>query len=278
MAYRPARWLRITRLAGLVAANLGEEPLAAPDALGSWGRAHSAADAASRGPRSAVARLPPAGGPPPVVKRPRRRPSGLAQRTDALEPPDQEPDLVGVALEHTQQLLAARHRPRAAARPMSTCRPSSSRWTRARAASCSSPAVRAIRPASSRARSASSSRPASIRTAPRPVWVRARRVVRWEERRRPLEQADGGRGVAAGVRSRPGRLQVAGGAAGQRPDLPVDRLQLVPVSDRLLQVVADDLVLAGLVLDDAGEALVQLGAVQPGWCGRPPAGPGDDGT
>ena len=64
------------------------------------------------------------------------------------------------------------------------------------------------------------------------------------------------------MRSGPGRLQVPGGPAG--PDRVVGRAQLAPVADGLLQVVADELVLAGLALEPAGEALVELGPVRLG--------------
>jgi hypothetical protein len=68
------------------------------------------------------------------------------------------------------------------------------------------------------------------------------------------------------VRPGPGGFQAASTPAGQRPDLLIDRAQLAPVVDRLLQVEADDLVvLAGPLpahlLEPRGEALVQLATI-----------------
>ena len=92
-----------------------------------------------------------------------------------------------------------------------------------------------------------------------------RGVVIREEGRRPLEEVDRGGRVAAAVGSSAGRREVGARLPRERPGLLVEEAEGGPRPERLLEVVADDLLdfcepAGSLFLEPAGDQLVQGGA------------------
>ena len=142
--------------------------------------------------------------------------------------------------------------------------PSASRL--ARAASRASP-IRPPPPA------ASSSVASPRRTRPAPAGASARsarqldplRIVVLAQRGGPPQQVRGRRHVAPGERAAPGVAELGAARRADLPALGVERAELRPVAERLLEVVAEDLLelllAAALAVDALGpgdEPLVQL--------------------
>ena len=255
------------RLAGLVAADLLQVPLAALDALRGRGRAPQRG---RRQPAEDLGELPLVTGPagvdgrlPPGVLGGGR--AGLDPVRGRPEPPClAEPDLVGVPLEGAQQLGQRLPTSRCGV-PDVHLQPQQQPLDPGPGGQPPVAGGRGDPAGVLQRRPAWSSWPASIRAAPRPVWARARAgssAGRSEDARCSSRTAAGTSPRACALVPAASRWPAARRA--RRPDLVVDRPQLAPVADRLLQVVADDLVLGGLPLGPAGEALVQLGAVRLG--------------
>src|SRR6478672_6415773 len=80
---------------------------------------------------------------------------------------------------------------------------------------------------------------------------------RGEEGEAPAQEREGGRGVPARGRPATRRSEQLAGTLGERV---VESPELRPVEVRLLEVVAEELVLALALLEPAGEPLVQVGA------------------
>ena len=93
---------------------------------------------------------------------------------------------------------------------------------------------------------------------------RAGRVLLAEQRGGPLQQVRRRRHVAAGQGATTGRAQTPRRLGAEPPPVVVDRAELGPVAERLLEVVAEDLLVLGepgpeRVGEPGGEAFVQPG-------------------